>query len=97
MRFTRKRLAVLGGAVVLTAAALPYRWRFGATFPGTLSITDPIADDRLFRDGLREQLLPEPGVNPNPGLIGDGHIARTATRARSSTEPHRRRSACMSS
>jgi hypothetical protein len=70
MRFTRKRLAVLGGAVVL-AAALAVPVAFGAAFPGTLSSTDTVQTDRLFRDGIPSNCW-TPLSKANPGLFGDG-------------------------
>jgi hypothetical protein len=80
MRFTRKRLAVLGGAVVI-AAALAVPVALGATFAGTLSFTDDFQNDRLFRDGLASNCYQSPIVNQNPGIIGDATLRNRDTRA----------------
>ena len=79
MRFSRKRLALLVGAVVLAAAvAVPVA--LGAKFPGTLSITDDFQNDRLFRDGVPSNCwtaVPK----ANPGIIGDATLRNRDTRA----------------
>lgn len=85
MRFTRKRLALLGGAVVL-AAAIAVPVALSATFPGTLSITDDIQIDRLFRDGVPSNCwtaIPK----ANPGLIGDATLRNRDTRTFTNATP----------
>ncbi len=85
MRFTRKRLALLGGAVVL-AAAIAVPVALSATFPGTLSITDDFQNDRLFRDGVPSNCwtaLPK----ANPGLLGDATLRNRDTRTFTNATP----------
>jgi len=70
MRFTRKRIAVIG-AVAAVAAAVAVPLAIGAvTATGTLSHYDMQQHDRLFRDGVPSDCHGK----ANPGLLGDAVI-----------------------
>lgn len=76
MRFTRKRLAILGG-VIAVAAAIAVPVALGATFYGTLSPGDATQTDRLFRDGVPSNCY---NGKTDPGLFaGAGKLRDTRT------------------
>jgi hypothetical protein len=87
MSFPRKRLAVLGAAIVI-AGAVAVPLAFGATFVGFLNSADTQQVDRLFRDGTPSSTCDVHG-KPNPGLWGDAgsrsydryHFTNTTTAA----------------
>lgn len=70
MRFSRKRLAIIGAVVAALAIAVPVAFS-AVTATGTLSHFDKKQHDRLFRGGLAQDCH---ATKANPGLFGDALI-----------------------
>jgi hypothetical protein len=77
MKFTRKRVAVLGG-VIAVAAAIAVPAALAATYVGNLQVGDTTQTGRLFRDGIPSKC--ENGPKTNPGLVADAGVRSRDTR-----------------